>query len=307
VSAAPVPTPERPKVVYVMGAGRSGSTILGVALGNCPGVFYAGELDAWLSRGGEPNFGGAARESFWRGVKREMPPEAKQLYGERPLRWIEHSASLLRFHVGARRLRRRYRRVAEQLYLATAARAGAAHLVDSSHYPLRARQLQRVAGIELYLVYLVREPESVVAAFEREDVDQPSKRPLAANLYLHLTGLLSTFVFLRQPPERRIFVRYEEFVADPLGVLSAVGELCGAATGDLDLSRLRTGNAFQGNRLLRSPQVSFQAGAAAPPRRRLTALTQRPWRLVLSRLRPAAAPPPADGPDRAAALSSRAA
>ena len=29
-----------PKVLYVLGAGRSGSTILGVALGNFEGVFF---------------------------------------------------------------------------------------------------------------------------------------------------------------------------------------------------------------------------------------------------------------------------
>ncbi|HEX4467726.1 MAG TPA: hypothetical protein VH025_11110, partial [Solirubrobacteraceae bacterium] len=42
------------KVLYVMGAGRSGSTILGVMLGNCEGIFYAGELDKWLPREGRP-------------------------------------------------------------------------------------------------------------------------------------------------------------------------------------------------------------------------------------------------------------
>src|SRR2546423_15271469 len=45
---------ERPKVVYVMGAGRSGSTILGVTLGNCADVFFAGELDKWLALSGKP-------------------------------------------------------------------------------------------------------------------------------------------------------------------------------------------------------------------------------------------------------------
>src|SRR2546428_5704812 len=55
----------RPTVVYVMGAGHSGSTILGVALGNCDGVFFAGEVVEWMFRSGAPKFGGHERTRFW--------------------------------------------------------------------------------------------------------------------------------------------------------------------------------------------------------------------------------------------------
>jgi len=51
--------PVRPTVIYVMGAGHSGSSILGVALGNCAGVFYAGEVDEWLLKGGAGRWAGA--------------------------------------------------------------------------------------------------------------------------------------------------------------------------------------------------------------------------------------------------------
>ncbi len=48
-----------------MGAGRSGSTTLGVTLGNCAGVLYAGELDNWLARSGTP-LESPERLRFWR-------------------------------------------------------------------------------------------------------------------------------------------------------------------------------------------------------------------------------------------------
>jgi len=56
-----------------MGSGRSGSTILGVALGNCDGVFYAGELDNWLVRSGTPVLGGLERTRFWSTVRDDVP------------------------------------------------------------------------------------------------------------------------------------------------------------------------------------------------------------------------------------------
>jgi len=282
----------RPKVVYVMGAGRSGSTILGVALGNCPGFFYAGELDAWLSREGEPNFGGAERERFWQRVREEVPGGA-ELFGEEAQRSIEHSTAPFRAASWrARRcLRPRYRRVAEELYSALARETGASHVVDTSHYPLRARELQALTGIDLYLIYLVRAPQAVVAAFGRKQIKQPSKAAWATNVYLHATHLFSIAVFLRQRRDRRVYLRYEDFVAEPRQVLATLLERVGARPQVPDLGSLKTGVPFQGNRLLRAKTVALSGKRAGrPPRRPLTRILQAPWELVLPRLRPALRP-----------------
>lgn len=287
----PPPDRGRPKVVYVMGAGRSGSTILGVALGNCPGVFYAGELDAWLARKGVPNFGGSERERFWDRVGAAMNG-AGDLQGSRPRRYVEHSSAIFRAPWRrSRKLRRRYRETAEELFRRIAAEAEATHVVDTSHYPLRARELQAIEGIDLYIVFLFRAPETVVASFRKQDVDQPSKRPLAANLYLHATHLLGTLVFLRQRRERRMLLRYEDLAADPVGVLAQLQEWIGASPEVPDLSALETGVPFQGNRLLRSATVEFRGGRNGAVRRdRLTRLLQAPWAWAVPRLRPSARP-----------------
>lgn len=278
----------RPKVVYVMGAGRSGSTILGVVLGNCTDVFYAGELDAWLSRSGEPNFGGEERLRFWERVRGEMG-DAADLFGGEAQRHIEHSTALLRIggRRARRRLRARYRRVAEELYSTLARETGATHVVDTSHYPLRARELQALDGIDLYLIYLVRAPQAVVAAFGRKEIKQPSKAAWATNLYLHATHLLSVAVFLRQRRDRRVYLSYEDFVAAPRQVLSSLLEQLDAPPRIPDLDALETGVPFQGNRLLRSQRVALQVGPSKqPPRRWPTRLSQSPWNLILPRLRP---------------------
>jgi hypothetical protein len=288
MNEAASPRPARPKVVYVMGAGRSGSTILGVALGNCRGVFYGGELDAWLSRRGEPNFGGEERERFWARVEEEMG-DSEDLFGDEVQRCIEHSAAPVRpgARRSRRRLRARYREVAQRLYKTLAAETGSTHIVDTSHYPLRARELQALDGIDLYLVYLVRAPQAVVAAFERKEIKQPPKGPWATNVYLYATHLLATTVFLRHPRERRVYLRYEEFVADPRRVLSELLARVDAPTELPDLSALRTGIPFQGNRLLREQEVALRVDEAKRlPRRPLTQLIQAPWSALLPRLRP---------------------
>jgi hypothetical protein len=276
-----------------MGAGRSGSTILGVTLGNCPGVLYAGELDAWLVRTGEPLVSDERHTRFWRALRERVPAEAALLFGRESERAIERSLSLFRLHKwpARRRLRARYRRVAEGLYRAVAATAEATHVVDSSHYPMRARELQAIAGIDLHLVYLARDPQRVVGSFGRRDVAQYNKSTLTTNVYLWLTNLLAIAVFLRQPRERRVFVRYEDFVADPAGVLTALRERLRIPAPPPDLGALQTGVAFVGNRLIRSPVIALareDPGRLAARRSLLTSFLQAPWSAILARLRPRA-------------------
>lgn len=285
------PSLERPKVVYVMGSARSGSTILGVTLGNCEGVFYAGELGGWLVKSGVPTLAGAERARFWSIVRKDVDGAA-DLFGDEAQRCIERSAALFRVYKwpARRRLRRRYRRVTEELYGAIARAAEVTHVVDTSSYPLRAHELQRLNGIDLYLVYMVRNPHSVIASFTRSDW-RFSGSTVVTNLYLWLTNLLSVCVFLRHRRDRRMFLRNEDFIADPEGVLRAVLDCCESSAALPELTSLRTGIAFQGNRLLRSGEVIALRNAIDAPlqRSRITTLLQLPWAAVFSRLQPAAA------------------
>jgi Sulfotransferase family len=277
----------RPKVVYVMGAGRSGSTILGVALGNCDNVFFAGELDRWLPRSGIPRDDPEVTR-FWSTVREDVD-DAAELFGGKTT-YLERSSALLdiRKWRTRRRLRRRYRDVSESLYLAIGRAAGTTHIVDTSHYPLRARELRALRGIDLYLLFLVRDPQGVVASLGRHDVVERRFGMPTANAYLWLTYLLSVFVFLRHPRERRLFVRHEDLVADPEGVLRQILDRCDSTASPPDLRALRTGVPFHGNRLIGSKVVALSPSTATPDRvSRVTAVLQLPWAAVFSRLRPA--------------------
>jgi hypothetical protein len=284
------PHPPRPKVIYIMGAGRSGSTILGVTLGNCENVFFAGEVDKWLLRSGKPTQNDSERTRFWEAVG-ERVEDPEPLFGSAAHHNLERSSSL--FRVRARSVRRRmrggYRRLAEELYRAIAVTAGVTHVIDSSHYPLRAHELQALEGIDLHLVLLVRDPRSVLASFAREDVTEPRFNALKTNAYLWLTNLLSVWVFLKHPPDRRLLLRHEDFLADPEGVLGSVLEHVGSPSPIPDLTSLNTGLPLQGNRLIAEKVVSLERrGSSSPRASALKSLPQLPWTVVFSRLRPRA-------------------
>src|SRR2546423_7911014 len=247
--------PSRPKVVYIMGAGRSGSTILGVSLGNCADLVYAGELDKWPARSGRPPAPGAEQERFWGAVRSRLDGTGEGL-GPGAAQ-IDRSSALFRLRDLRRRRRVRpsYRQNAAALYRAVALTAGVGRIVDTSHYPLRARELQAVADIDLYLILLVRDPHGVVSSFCRRDVPEPTFGLLKTNAYLWLTHILSTWVFLRQPRERRLLVRYEDFTARPQETVARILALVASPSQLPDFSSLQVGVPFVGNRLLRAEET----------------------------------------------------
>jgi hypothetical protein len=290
---SPAAHAEKPKVIYVLGAHRSGSTVLGVALGNCAETFFAGELHAWFTKRGVSSFGGGAGERLWQEVGESMPG-AEDLFGHETQLFIDRSSALFRIHrwPARRRLLPRYRRLTEELYRAISRAASSRVIVDTSHYPPRARMLQTLPGIELYLLFLVRDPQGIIASFDPNDEASMSKGLLNANAYLWVTYLLSLVTFLRHPRERRMLVRHEDFLADPQATLRQILDMAGSSAPVPNLSALHTGSPLQGNRLLKSSQViALRPHASAPQRGSwVTAVMQSPWKLILPRLRPASKP-----------------
>ncbi len=285
-------TVKKTGVVYVMGAGHSGSTILGVTLGNCTGFFYAGELEWWLRMSGAPNFGGVERTRFWASVRGRVPA-ATDLFGIEVRDAIERSGSRLRFWTVPvrRRLRPRYRRVTDELFRAVASASGAERVIDTSHFPMRARELQRSRELDLHLIYLVRDPRGVVASelagLGRHSAAERARRLIAKNLDLWLTSALSVMVFLRQPRARRMLVRHEQFLAEPERVLRETLDHMGASSPLPDLDSLETGMPLRGNRLLGEQTIALERDPSPPERpSRVTALLQLPFSMLLARLRP---------------------
>jgi hypothetical protein len=282
------------KLVYVMGAGHSGSTILGITLGNCDGFFYAGELEEWLMTSERPRWGARDRQEFWSAVRRRVTG-AEEIFGAEANRSIERSSSSFRVDrwPTRRRIRPAYRRVAVELARAVADVAGARYVIDSSHFPLRARELRELPEIELYLIFLVRDAREVVASNTRElsphEVAETRWRRLTMNADLWLTQLLCLRTFASHPVDRRIFVRHEDFLDDPAGVTRQILAMLGSRAPLPDLQALNVGAPLQGNPLIRADTVAVRhAARREPPADPITTVAQSIWRPLLSRLRPVA-------------------
>ena len=234
------------KLIYVAGYGRSGTTLLDIAIGQQPGVFAAGEITVLARHAWEHGEFCACRRpvrecEFWAPVverwQSRREPGALKAYG----RLLARSEWLFSFGRALARLRpsTRQRAYAEQtgdLLRAIARESGAEVIVDSSKLPGRAAAMATIPGVELYLVHVVRDGRGVAWSMQK-----PYKREVAAGIQKELKPkplwytaarwvVVNAGVELlrwRLPRGRSMRLRYEDFVSDPAAAVARIMDLVG--------------------------------------------------------------------------------
>lgn len=228
--------PERIKVIFVGGAGRSGSTLLDRILGQMDGFCSLGEMYHIWSRGviqnqlcGCGTFFGEC--SFWQTVLHEAFPSETWEDGNVFLQ-LQNAVSRYRhtplFLFPSMRSRSfcsnlsEYLTIMERLYKAIAKVSGCSVLIDSSKLPAHGFVLSEIPGIDLSLIHLVRDSRAVVYSWQRKKI-----RPEIywKETYMPRTGvlkscyelLLSTLLIklLSQRVKNHLVLKYEDFSTFP--------------------------------------------------------------------------------------------
>jgi hypothetical protein len=232
-------------VLYIGGTGRSGSTVLANVLGELPGCVSVGELRYVWERGmqqdrlcgcGEP-FGTCP---FWRAV-------VERAFGDAPvdaerLRRIQHRNTRLRdlprLIAGRSRGDRPSADLGDlpdalaRLYAATLEVSGARVVVDSSKLPSYASLLDSLPSVDVRMLHLVRDPRAAAFSWRRRK-EQPDRkvpgfmerRGAFKSVLLWVVWNAGLAMLWRRAPERYLRVGYEDFVANPAGVVDRVARM----------------------------------------------------------------------------------
>lgn len=242
---------EAVRVIYIIGAGRSGSTLLDTVLASHPDVVGVGELVNLHSAGWTSNevcaCGKLGTEcDFWtrvrEGWQRRVPEATVEGYVALQKR-IEFFTGLGLMQL-ARMLRQRisptaefqsYLRQTEALYQSIAEVSGKSIIVDSSKHPIRGALLAHLRGIDLRLVHLVRDARAVVWSRKKAlEADQKSGVQFAIKprsawysvaFWAFINVLAAIVCLFRRRQSLRM--RYEDFVAEPQAQLDRLGRVCG--------------------------------------------------------------------------------
>ncbi len=245
----------RLKILYIGGAGRSGSTLLEMILGNVPGVFAMGEISGFWSYLREGNLicGCGARleecEVWGQVIDRlDLRSPARIEALARLSEKIDRTRNLPLLAVLGSLASGEVSELTENtrlLYQAIQDVTGAELLIDSSKTPLHLYLLKRIEDLDLRVLHLVRDARAVAYSW-----NQRSKRQLASTrpgAYMARRSLTSSVLrwlvengFLQSQGgtlAHYALIRYEDFVRQPYQELQRTLTVLGLP--DLAIDMLR--------------------------------------------------------------------
>jgi hypothetical protein len=239
---------DRVKVLYVVGLGRSGSTILSNSLGQIPGFFSGGELNfIWRHNVIENRLCGCGRPF------RECPVWTKvmdEAFGgmdgvdPREMMRLQNSGTRTR-HIPSMLTERGRRSLAERLekllisygrlYEAIGTATGSRVVVDSSKEPAHGFAMGMVPGVDFYVLHLIRDPRAAAYSWSKKkpQPDTDTREHMVRFSPTKSSALWDSWnasaeALWRRTPERYLRLRYEDFVSGPRKsferILHLVGE-----------------------------------------------------------------------------------
>ena len=295
----------RPRVVYIAGTGRSGSSLVAALLGRLDGCVVVGELRYIWRRGLMENHlcqcGRPFRDCrFWVEVverafdglagarAEEMVRMASRVDRIRYIPWLTAPALRpARFQSDLQTMGD----VLNRLYSAILSVSGGSVVVDSSKDPSYAYLLCAQPSLDVALAHLVRDSRAVAYSWTRQKVrpeihwkvEHMRRRPafLTARRWMQYNLMLEA-LSRRVPTSVRI--RYEDVVVNPETAMTTMAGLVGKATPEGQGSARRTaagetvhhsmsGNPMRFEPLVVRPDRAWIDSMATADRRLVTALT----------------------------------
>lgn len=279
-----------PRILYIAGYGRSGSTVLAAILGNHPEMVSIGEIAFFADDLQSDNRLCSCGEKyetcrFWGGLLADFTlTGANAALSHR----IEKYAAVHRLRQGRITPAERdaYRSYQRHILEYAQQQRGARWVIDSSKSAWRTTgrfvALQQLAGLDVYVLHLVRSGwatlESLVLtgrnwALEGH-VQPPRRAALKATVGWTVANVRTAQLKAALPPDRYLLLRYEDFIDQPAAALDRIGRFC-----NLDLAPLSAaieqeqsfvvGHMVGGNRLRLQGQVQLRRGRGMSDPRRL--------------------------------------
>lgn len=245
-------------VVFIAGVGKSGSTLLSKVLGQAPGFTDVGELinlSTQASRDGKCACGAVFSECpFWEQVIRESIGDIQKLDKKKWNRLRARYAPLLLLPGVRRRLSDYFSDLAK-IYKAVVQVSGNGVVVDSSKSVFHGFLLEFLPEVELYFVHLVRDArasEGSMYRLRKAGLPKMRRRGPWTNA---MRWMALNFLAERlggRIGERYMFVRYEDFISDPRGVLTDLLTRVQGSSGELsflcdDTVHLTTSHTLSGS------------------------------------------------------------
>lgn len=257
-------------IIYIIGAGRSGTTLVDVLLGNADNVFSGGEMNRYSITDGEVRGleEQPERAAFWNRFGETFIPQFDLKKHRKIAEGIEYHSGFIKHLLGRGNQAEytEYQQYIRTFYGLLFDRIDEDIVVDSSKYPGRAVALSDTLPYRICYLYVKRDPIQVVKSFAKKDVYIPPKGWGAANLYYLTVNHLCKIALRRLRKKHPVLeIKYEDLVGKPEDSLQRISEAF-----SLDLSAvvqkvvnddyLQVGDLFAGNTMRMQAQIKLRRG-----------------------------------------------
>jgi hypothetical protein len=265
-------------ILYVLGAGRSGTTLLDIILGNSDDIKSCGELLRFVETKGVPpgTEEGSDVYEFWDGIKKCLNAKYNEDIDYNNLfiscRKVETHRWFLRTYLNMvpNNLMNIYGIYNERLYDCIFETIDTNVLIDSSKWPGRLLALSKsIKNYDIKVVYLVRSPSAVIRSFGIKDIEQPYKGFVTSNIYYFIINFACNLVLYKLTDVKSVKVRYEDLLLNPGEQLKRIEDAL-----NIDLSRsidiiennreLVVDKLFEGNRIRKNKSIFLKRIANLP-------------------------------------------
>lgn len=225
-------------IIYIMGAGRSGSTVFERVLASHDGTAVAGEAERLWERSLDDELLCSCRVPikecpFWRAVAETAMPGPDAI---RAVKEVRRTRRLHLLHHGVLQSRRyeQQLRTAQaaisSLYDALVRAADGRVIIDSSKVPAYAHLLSTMPGLRVLYVHFVRDSRAVAHSFTRVRVRpeitweraEMGRRPPWRTAYSWNVRFALSLALRPYVGKALMQVRYEDFVRNPDAVVERI-------------------------------------------------------------------------------------
>lgn len=204
-------------LIYLLGAGRSGTTALATLLGNHKEVTTLGEMHQFYDhiRDGKTCSCGKQLDacSFWSSVLQRLPeamlnnPQSFQNISD----CLEYHSSIPKHLLGLQKRKELEEYNASQTKILKEAQqnSNSRYVLDSAKYIGRFLSLRKNKDIELKGIYMVRDVRGVIESFKKQV--QTSRSPLSTIFYYSSVNTVAQWVYWRNRSSV-LKIKYEDLI-----------------------------------------------------------------------------------------------
>ena len=260
---------KKTNIIYLIGAGRSGTTALATFLGNNNHIITVGEMHQFfehISEHKQCSCGSSLNScELWSKVLKRLPQDyitnAKE-YKEFCEKFEYHSAvPKYFFNKFNKDELEKYIQINETIFEAITKEKKSKYILDSAKYIGRYLGLNKSTKMNIKTIYVVRDVRGVINSFSKS-VQSP-RSAINTILYWLIVNSVAEFLYRISPKRSMIKLKYEALIEEPIKELQRVETFLEVDLTDVKDKILNDKNfdmphIIGGNRMKENKQIKFQ-------------------------------------------------